>query len=120
MYPVLCSFAIGLVLLAITHTSLLLLISAIFVGIGYGTIVPSAQAIAIQQSPVDKIGLATSTFYMFADFGAGIGPFVLGIMVPIMGYRYLYITMAIVVIASIILYYFMHGRKAIHYPSTSN
>jgi hypothetical protein len=42
----------------------------------YGTIVPSAQAIAIQQSPVDKIGLATSTFYMFADFGAGIGPFV--------------------------------------------
>lgn len=120
MYPVLCSFAIGLVLLAITHTSLLLLISAIFVGIGYGTIVPSAQAIAIQQSPVDKIGLATSTFYMFADFGAGIGPFVLGIMVPIMGYRYLYITMAIVVIASIILYYFMHGRKAIHYTSTSN
>ncbi|MCE5130534.1 MFS transporter [Staphylococcus saprophyticus] len=120
MYPVLCSFAIGLVLLAITHTSLLLLISAIFVGIGYGTIVPSAQAIAIQQSPVDKIGLATSTFYMFADFGAGIGPFVLGIMVSIMGYRYLYITMAIVVIASIILYYFMHGRKAIHYPSTSN
>ncbi|WP_145456353.1 MFS transporter, partial [Staphylococcus epidermidis] len=72
------------------------------------------------QSPVDKIGLATSTFYMFTDFGAGIGPFVLGIMVPIMGYRYLYITMAIVVIASIILYYFMHGRKAIHYPSTSN
>ncbi|NWK83588.1 MFS transporter [Staphylococcus sp. GSSP0090] len=120
MYPVLCSFAIGLVLLAITHTSLLLLISAIFVGIGYGTIVPSAQAIAIQQSPVDKIGLATSTFYMFADFGAGIGPFVLGMMVPIMGYRYLYITMAIVVIASIILYYFMHGKKAVHYPSTNN
>ncbi|SCS21141.1 MFS transporter [Staphylococcus caeli] len=112
MYPVLISFTLGLTLLALTHTSMLLLISAIFVGIGYGTIVPSAQAIAIQQSPKAKIGLATSTFYMFADFGAGIGPFILGILIPLMGYRNLYITMSILVIFSIVLYYFMHGRKA--------
>jgi len=112
MYPVLISFTLGLTLLALTHTSMLLLISAIFVGIGYGTIVPSAQAIAIQQSPKAKIGLATSTFYMFADFGAGIGPFILGILIPLMGYRNLYVTMAILVIFSIALYYFMHGRKA--------
>ncbi|WP_436854909.1 MFS transporter [Staphylococcus caeli] len=112
MYPVLISFTLGLTLLALTHTSMLLLISAIFVGIGYGTIVPSAQAIAIQQSPKAKIGLATSTFYMFADFGAGIGPFILGILIPFMGYRNLYVTMAILVIFSIVLYYFMHGRKA--------
>src|SRR5699024_5012290 len=64
MYPVLISFMLWLILLSATHTSLLLLISAIFIGIGYGTIIPSAQAIAIHQSPVEKIGLATSTFYM--------------------------------------------------------
>ncbi len=112
MYPVLISFMLGLILLSATHTSLLLLISAIFIGVGYGTIIPSAQAIAIQQSPVKKIGLATSTFYMFADFGAGIGPFILGVIIPIMGYRKLYITMAALVILSIVLYFLLHGKKS--------
>ncbi|WP_437750472.1 MFS transporter [Staphylococcus shinii] len=116
MYPVLISFTFGLILLSLTHTSLLLLIAAIFIGIGYGTIIPTAQAIAIQQSPTDKIGLATSTFYMFADFGAGIGPFVLGVVIPLMGYRNLYLTMSILVIVSIILYYFMHGKQRARQP----
>lgn len=116
MYPVLISFTIGLILLSLTHTSILLLIAAIFIGIGYGTIIPTAQAIAIQQSPTDKIGLATSTFYMFADFGAGIGPFVLGAVIPLMGYRNLYLTMSILVIVSIILYYFIHGKQRARQP----
>ncbi|WP_436953207.1 MFS transporter [Staphylococcus shinii] len=116
MYPVLISFTFGLILLSLTHTSILLLIAAIFIGIGYGTIIPTAQAIAIQQSPIDKIGLATSTFYMFADFGAGIGPFVLGVVIPLMGYRNLYLTMSILVIVSIILYYFMHGKQRARQP----
>lgn len=116
MYPVLISFTFGLILLSLTHTSILLLIAAIFIGIGYGTIVPTAQAIAIQQSPTDKIGLATSTFYMFADFGAGIGPFVLGVVIPLMGYRNLYLTMSILVIVSIVLYYFMHGKQRARQP----
>ena len=63
MYPVLFSFMIGLVILGCTHSSLVLLIAA-FIGFGYGTIVPTAQAIAIQQSPPNKMGLATSTFYI--------------------------------------------------------
>lgn len=116
MYPVLISFIIGLIQLSLTHTSISLLIAAVFIGIGYGTIVPTAQAIAIQQSPTDKIGLATSTFYMFADFGAGIGPFVLGVVIPLMGYRNLYLTMAVLVIVSIVLYYFMHGKQRARQP----
>ena len=112
MYPVLISFIVGLVLLGLTHGSVLLLISAIFIGVGYGTIIPSAQAIAIQQSPKDKVGLATSTFYMFTDFGAGIGPFILGILIPFVGYRYLYILMGALVIIATIGYYFLHGKTA--------
>ena len=73
--------------------------------------VPSCQllAIAIQQSPPNKMGLATSTFYIFTDFGAGMGPFILGMIIPFLGYRNLYILMGVVVIA-IIIYFFVHGR----------
>lgn len=112
MYPVLISFIIGLLLLGGTTTGIMLLISAVFIGIGYGTIIPSAQAIAVQQSPKDKVGLATSTFFMFADFGAGIGPFILGVIIPYVGYSNLYLIMALVVLASVLLYYSLHGRKS--------
>lgn len=111
MYPVLFSLMIGLVILGCTHTSLVLLIAAAFIGFGYGTIVPTAQAIAIQQSPANKMGLATSTFYIFTDFGAGIGPFILGMIIPFLGYRYLYIMMGALVLIAMILYFFMHGRN---------
>lgn len=111
MYPVLISFMIGLIILGCTHSSIVLLIAAAFIGFGYGTIVPTAQAIAIQQSPPSKMGLATSTFYIFTDFGAGMGPFILGIIIPFLGYRYLYIGMGILVIIATIVYFFVHGRR---------
>lgn len=110
MYPVLLSFAIGLAILSMVSSPFLLLLSAAFIGFGYGTIVPTAQAIAIQQSPTSKMGLATSTFYIFVDFGAGMGPFILGLLIPFMGYRYLYLAMSGLIIIAMILYFFVHGR----------
>ncbi|MBJ6131150.1 MFS transporter [Staphylococcus aureus] len=112
MYIVLISFAIGFILLSITQSSILLFISAIFIALGYGTIIPSGQAIAIQQSPKKKIGLATSTFYMLTDLGAGIGPTIIGIIIPLVGYRYLYGLMAILVVFATMLYFLVHGRFA--------
>lgn len=111
VYPVLVLFVIGLVLLSVTHSSWMLLFSAIFIGIGYGTLIPSFQTIAIQASPPEKIGLATSTFYIFADLGAGAGPTLLGILIGSVGYRNLYMLMALLLVGVIVLYYFMHGRK---------
>jgi MFS family permease len=49
---------------------------------------------------------------MFTDFGAGIGPFILGILIPFVGYRYLYILMGVLVIIALIGYYFLHGKTA--------
>lgn len=114
MYPVLVSFAIGLVILSMTHTPLALLVAAAFVGFGYGTIIPTAQAIAIQQSPASKMGLATSTFYIFVDFGAGMGPFILGLFIPYIGYRNLYLAMGVLLVIAIIVYFFVHGRPHKH------
>lgn len=110
MYPVLLSFALGLAILSMVSSPFLLLLSVAFIGFGYGTIVPTAQAIATQQSPTSKMGLATSTFYIFVDFGAGMGPFTLGLLIPFMGYRYLYLAMAGLIIVAMILYFFVHGR----------
>lgn len=53
----------------------MLLLSGALLGLGYGTTSSSVQAIAVNASPKHRIGLATSTNFIFQDLGVGIGPF---------------------------------------------
>jgi len=119
VYPALLIFAAGLLTLSQVHTGWMLLMSAAIIGLGYGTYVPCAQAIAVKVSPRHRMGLATSTFFMFTDLGVGFGPFFLGILIPLLGFSNLYVAMALLVLADAILYYFLHGRKR-NMPFQSN
>ena len=112
MYPAFLLFAIGLFIISQVHHGFFLLLAGVFVGLGYGTFTSSAQAISIKVSPKERMALATSTYFIFADVGIGIGPFLLGFLIPVFGYRGLYIFLAIVVFACVFLYYFLHGRKS--------
>ena len=111
MYPAFLVFAIGLFMISQVQHGFILLLAGALVGFGYGTFSSSAQAISIKVSPKHRMGLATSTYFIFADVGIGIGPFLLGFLIPIIDYRGLYVILAIVVFACTFLYYFMHGRK---------
>lgn len=83
-----------------------------FVGLGFGTYMSCAQAVAIKVSPSHRRGLATSTFFIFMDLGVGFGPFLLGSLIPVIGFRGLYVSMASSVVVYMVLYYFLHGRTA--------
>lgn len=111
-YPLLVCMAIGLFLLSQAHNGFLFLLSAVFIGIGYGTVQSNFLAIAIKQSPPNRTALATSTFFIFLDLGSGLGPYLLGIVVGMMGFRHLYFTAAIWILACTGIYYFVHGKKA--------
>ena len=111
MYPALLLFAVGLFLLAEAHQGFVLLLAGGLVGLGYGTFSASGQAISIKVSPKDRMGLATSTFFIFLDAGIGVGPFILGILVPSIGYHGMYLSMAVVLVICFFLYYFLHGRN---------
>ena len=69
------------------------------------------QAIAVKLTPPHRMGLATSTFFIFLDAGLGFGPYLLGFIIPLTGYSTLYVILGVVVLASSILYYFLHGKK---------
>jgi len=112
MYPSFLLFAAGLVVLSQAQQGFFLLAAAALVGFGYGTFLSSAQAIAIKVSPRHRVGLATSTFFSFIDGGVGIGPFLLGFIIPVIGLRGLYASMAVLVLVCIFLYYLLHGRRA--------
>lgn len=111
VYPAFLLFAAGLFLLSEVHHGYVLLVAGALVGLGYGTFSASAQAISIKVSPQERMGLATSTFFIFVDAGIGVGPYLLGLFVPSIGYRGMYLSMAVLMFLSLFLYYFLHGSK---------
>ncbi|MDY0407017.1 MFS transporter [Virgibacillus sp. 179-BFC.A HS] len=117
MYITFLLFAFGLFLLSQAHNGFILLLAGVFVGLGYGNFLSSAQAIAIKVSPKHRMGLATSTFFMLTDGGAGVGPFVLGFLIQPLGFRGMYITMAFLALVSLVLYFFMVGKNFTHAKS---
>lgn len=111
MYPAFFLLAIGMFLLSIAHNSTTLLISGALIGLGFGNMQSCTQAVAIKLTPAHRMGLATSTFYIFLDAGLGFGPYLLGFLIPFTGYSKLYSILGILALMSIILYFFMHGKK---------
>lgn len=111
IYPCLVIFSIGMLLFSQAHNSMIFLVAGALMGLGYGNFNSVAQTIAIKVTPPQRLGLATSTYFILFDIGLGAGPYLLGFIVPITGYRGLFLTMVFVILVSIILYYFLHGRK---------
>ena len=112
MYPTYLFFALGLLLIGFAHSGWMLLLAAIFIGLGYGSFSPFGQAIAIRNSEAHRLGITTSTFFGFMDMGVGFGPFILGMFMPLLGYRNLYLASAILALLIAVNYHFVHGRHA--------
>jgi len=111
IYPCLIIFAIGMLVLSQANNGIILLLAAIFIGIGYGNLQSITQALAIKVVPKNRVGLATSTYFIFLDLGFGLGPLIHGTLIKTIGYRGLYLSLVFVIIFLFILYFFLHGRK---------
>ena len=111
MYPAFILFGAGLLLLSFTTNSCALLAAGVLIGLGFGNMQSITQAIAVKVTPPDRIGLATSTYYIALDAGLGFGPYLLGYLIPLTGYSSLYFMMGLMVFVTIVLYFFMHGKR---------
>src|SRR5699024_11562661 len=89
-YPGLLLFAACMLLLAIANSGVIFLLAAVLIGLGYGNFQSCTQAIAIKLTPIERMGLANSTYFIFLDFALGIGPLLLGFIEPVLGYRGMY------------------------------
>ncbi|TWT27134.1 MFS transporter [Planomicrobium sp. CPCC 101110] len=111
MYPAFLLLAAGLLLLSTATTSAALLLSAGLIGLGFGNMQSCTQAIAVKLTAPHRMGLATSTFFIFLDAGIGFGPYILGFIIPVTGFRSMYVLLSLFALATSALYYFLHGRK---------
>ncbi|MFJ8247543.1 MFS transporter [Peribacillus asahii] len=111
MYPAFVFLGAGLLLLSTANNSITLLLSGALIGLGFGNMQSCTQAIAVKLTESHRMGLATSTFFIFLDAGLGFGPYVLGFIIPMTGYRNLYIILGIFSLVASILYFLLHGKK---------
>ena len=111
MYPAFIIFAAGMLLLSSVNTGSALLIAGALIGLGFGNMQSTTQAIAVKLTSPHRLGLATSTFFIALDAGLGFGPYLLGFIVPITGYRTLFVMLSFLILVTAVFYYFLHGKK---------
>ncbi|MFT0801613.1 MFS transporter [Bacillus swezeyi] len=104
IYPSIMIFCIGLCVLAFTNSSAMLLLSGAVIGIGYGSITPCLQTLAIQASPPHRSGYATATYFTFFDTGIAVGSYVFGLIVAQTGFSNIYLFSGIFVLVNLFLY----------------
>ena len=110
MYPAFVLMGIALILLSTANSAWGLLLCAALLGFGYGNIQSVCQTIAVKSTSIERMGFATSTFFIFLDAGLGFGPYFIGKSLDYIGYSELYLYSALAAFACIAVYFLLHGR----------
>lgn len=108
----LISFTVALAILATAQADWQVILAGALTGLGYGTLMPACQAIAVSLVPPERLGTGISTMFLLMDVGLGVGPVLLGGLVSATGYGTMYALLAGVSVVSALFYVVVHGRKA--------
>ncbi len=110
IYPSLALNAAGNVLLAMWPTTAGIVAAGVLIGFGFGSLMPSAQTITVKSVPMSRVPVATASFFLLLDAGSGIGPIVLGALMPLTGGSGMFLLCAGLVLVSMLVYTAVHGR----------
>lgn len=104
IYPSFICFAIGLVIVSFLTNQWVLWISAVFMGIGYGSVFPCLQTVAIQTVEKARMGHAISTFFALFDIGLAVGSVMMGVLIAYFGFQATYLFCAVMVLFTTWMY----------------
>src|SRR5699024_823098 len=111
MIPSLFVFAAGLALLGFTTSAFVLLISAGLIGLGYGSLLPGFQTMAIQTTSPHRNGHALSTIVVCFYIGiASVSCFLL-LNSTDFGFKCMYLIGAILVVVTALIFNMYLNRK---------
>lgn len=105
IYPGLGLFILGLFGLGLATTPMAIILTAPLLGLGYGAAQPAFQALAIQSAPIERAGVSTATYFLALDISVGAGSIILALLANALGYQYLYIITALVMVVALSLYH---------------
>ncbi|MBA4384781.1 MAG: hypothetical protein C0410_08600 [Anaerolinea sp.] len=115
VFPGMIITAISMFMLGISHSLWLILLTCVLRAIGQGAAQPSLQAGCINHIGRDRSGVATSTFFLGGDVGQGVGPMVggavLGLIVGLQGYNFVFSLCGCFIIVAMVYFYFESKKE---------
>lgn len=96
--------------LAFAYSLPIVLLAAVFYGVGYGTLQPIMNAIVIKLSPPERRGSANATYYATMDISFGLGSIVWGAASQYLGFTAVFLACAASVAISLVMYYLILHR----------
>ncbi len=110
MFPGYIAFIVGMLVYANTRSDILFLASGFVIGYGISIIYSVCQTMVINNTPPHRYGVTTSTFSAIVDLGSGMGPMILGVILPLTGFVGMYIMCAMIGVVSLLMY-ITFGRR---------
>lgn len=104
LFPGIVLMALGLLTLSFASSIILLVVSAILYGAGFGAVQPSLQAWTINLVPPYRRGAANGTFFSAFDLGIGLGAMILGPVASVSSYAMMYRLSVVMTILFLMIY----------------
>ena len=116
LIPAFLSFTVGMALLGFMTDSATLLTAAAFLGFGVGVTQSTGLASAVREAPKERMAVVNSTFYIFLDTAVGLGPFIMGFVLPFIGnsYPHLYCGLALLSLVMTLIYLPLRPKTTPH------
>ena len=118
IYPGIVVFAIAILVLSQSTQGWMLLAVGALIGLGSGAVQSGTLSLVVKLASRDRFALANSTYYTLIDTAMAVGPVIAGALITAVGFRSMYLIMAIAVFFGIPLYYAVYARR--HRQETVN
>ena len=102
--PAFVFMAVGMVIIAWASYLWMLLLAAIFMGIGSGISLPAIQADCIKRLDASRRAVASGTYFIGLDVGVAIGPVIGGFIAGAFGFHVTFMSAGIFILSGVILY----------------
>ncbi|PWI26505.1 MFS transporter [Kurthia sibirica] len=103
-------FIIGLIIMGLMTNMSSFLLAGLLIGLGYGALVPSFQAMSVQSTDVHRSGYATATFFTIFDIGIAGGSAILGAISVHYGFAQIYYVSAVVLVIGAMIYFLTQNK----------
>jgi len=103
--------SLSFVLLYAAIGNALFLLSAVAMGIGFGTVHPTVMAMAINKVAPYRRGAANGTIFSAFDLGIGFGSIILGFVSKMIGLSYMYLSCSFIILIPLAMFYLKDARE---------
>jgi predicted MFS family arabinose efflux permease len=105
------AFVAGLAILPFGRSLPLFILSGLLWGTGFAFVVPTTMAYALEYGGASG-GTSVGTYQMFMDLGLALGPAIMGMVLPLIGYPLMFFSLALLCLSNIAYFqFYVRARK---------